>query len=54
MAVVITAVRLLGRQPERQWRWNPLRDNDDPDLGGADYPMVLVQIPMFNERDVIQ
>jgi beta-mannan synthase len=54
MAVVITAVRLLGRRPKQQWWWNRLRDNDDPELGGAAYPMVLVQIPMFNERDVIQ
>ena len=45
MAVVIVAMRLIGRRPERQWRWEPLRD-DDPELGSAAYPMVLVQIPM--------
>ncbi|KAM0924014.1 hypothetical protein ACQ4PT_005147 [Festuca glaucescens] len=52
MAVVITAVRLLGRRPERQWRWEPMREDDDPELGSAAYPMVLVQIPMYNEREV--
>ncbi|VAI78425.1 unnamed protein product [Triticum turgidum subsp. durum] len=51
MAVVIVAMRLIGRRPERQWRWEPLRD-DDPELGNAAYPMVLVQIPMYNEREV--
>jgi beta-mannan synthase len=54
MAVVITAVRLLGRRPERQWRWEPVRGDDDPEVGTAAYPMVLVQIPMYNEREVIE
>ncbi|CAM0909934.1 unnamed protein product [Alopecurus aequalis] len=54
MAVVIVAVRLLGRRPERQWRWEPLREDEDPELGNAAYPMVLVQIPMYNEREVYQ
>ncbi|KAM0867581.1 hypothetical protein ACQ4PT_041892 [Festuca glaucescens] len=54
MAVVITAVRLLGCRPERQWRWEPMREDDDPELGSAAYPMVLVQIPMYNEREVYQ
>uniref|UniRef100_A0ACD5UH20 Uncharacterized protein n=1 Tax=Avena sativa TaxID=4498 RepID=A0ACD5UH20_AVESA len=57
MAVVITAVRLLGRRPERQWRWEPVREDDaDPECGGSNsaYPMVLVQIPMYNEREVYQ
>jgi beta-mannan synthase len=52
MAVVITGVRLLGRRPERQWRWEPVRKDDDPEVGSAAYPMVLVQIPMYNEREV--
>lgn len=50
MAVVILAVRLLGRRPERRYRWEPMRD--DLELGNAAYPMVLVQIPMYNEREV--
>jgi beta-mannan synthase len=54
LSVVILVVRLLGRRPERRYRWEPMRDDDD-DLesgGGAAYPMVLVQIPMYNEREV--
>ena len=52
MAVVVLALRLLGRRPERQYRWEPMRDGDDPELGSAAYPMVLVQIPMYNEKEV--
>jgi beta-mannan synthase len=63
LAVVVLASRLLGRRPERRYRWEPIvRDDgggeDDGDLeaGGGDaaaaYPMVLVQIPMYNEREV--
>lgn len=54
MAVVVLALRLLGRRPERQYWWEPVRDGDDPEHGSAAYPMVLVQIPMYNEREVYQ
>lgn len=37
MAVVVLAVRLLGRRPERQYRWEPVGD-EDPELGSAAYP----------------
>jgi len=55
MAAAVLAARLLGRRPERQYRWEPLRDDDleaGGGGGGAAYPMVLVQIPMYNEREV--
>ena len=58
MAAAVLAMRLLGRRPERRYRCEPIRDRDgdDDDLeaggGGAAYPMVLVQIPMYNEREV--
>uniref|UniRef100_A0A1D1XQ60 glucomannan 4-beta-mannosyltransferase n=1 Tax=Anthurium amnicola TaxID=1678845 RepID=A0A1D1XQ60_9ARAE len=44
------SVKLLGRRPERRYKWEPLR----PDLeeGSLAYPMVLVQIPMYNEKEV--
>jgi beta-mannan synthase len=31
-----------------------VRGDDDPEVGTAAYPMVLVQIPMYNEREVIE
>ena len=56
MAVVLLVSRLplLGRR----YRWEPIVRDGDGDLeaggGGAAacYPMVLVQIPMYNEREV--
>nr|CAB3468475.1 unnamed protein product [Digitaria exilis] len=61
MAAVVLATRLLGhrRRPDRRYRWEPIGDGDD-DVeaggggGGEAYPMVLVQIPMYNEREVYQ
>ncbi|RRT36000.1 hypothetical protein B296_00033543 [Ensete ventricosum] len=50
MAAVIALVKLLGRRPEKRYKWEPIRD--DLELGSAAYPMVLVQIPMYNEKEV--
>lgn len=50
MAVVILLVKLFGRKPEKRYRWEPMKD--DVELGNSAYPMVLVQIPMYNEREV--
>lgn len=50
MAVVITLVKIFGRKPDKRYKWEPLKD--DLEHGNSAYPMVLVQIPMFNEREV--
>lgn len=50
MAVVITLVKLFGRKPDKRYKWEPLKD--DLELGNSAYPMVLVQIPMYNEKEV--
>lgn len=50
MAVVIVLVKLLGIKPHKRYKWEPLKD--DLELGNSVYPMVLVQIPMYNEREV--
>ncbi|XP_018678071.2 glucomannan 4-beta-mannosyltransferase 9 isoform X1 [Musa acuminata AAA Group] len=52
MAAVIALVKFLGRRPEKRYKWEPIRD--DLELGSAAYPMVLVQIPMYNEKEVYQ
>lgn len=55
------AVNLLRRTPQRRYSWEPMpsgtaRGDDEEaavgDGGGEAYPMVLVQIPMYNEREV--
>ncbi|KAI3447506.1 hypothetical protein Pfo_004171 [Paulownia fortunei] len=52
MAIVICLVKLFGRKPDRRYKWEPLKD--DLELGNSTYPMVLVQIPMYNEKEVYQ
>ncbi|KAJ0973464.1 hypothetical protein J5N97_021423 [Dioscorea zingiberensis] len=52
MAIVIILVKLLGKKPERRYKWEPIKD--DVELGNSVYPMVLVQIPMYNEKEVYQ
>ncbi|XP_042443576.1 glucomannan 4-beta-mannosyltransferase 1-like isoform X1 [Zingiber officinale] len=52
MAVVSLAVKVLRRWPESRYRWEPINAGADPESGNLDFPMVLVQIPMYNERKV--
>ncbi|KAF9680173.1 hypothetical protein SADUNF_Sadunf06G0093700 [Salix dunnii] len=52
MGVVIMLVKLFGRKPDRRYRWEAIKD--DVEVGNSTYPMVLVQIPMYNEREVYQ
>lgn len=50
MGIVIVLVTLFGKKPEKRYKWEPIRD--DIETGSSVYPMVLIQIPMFNEREV--
>ncbi|XP_048607740.1 glucomannan 4-beta-mannosyltransferase 9 isoform X2 [Brassica napus] len=52
MGIVISLVKLFGRKPEKRFKWEPMKD--DIEHGNSVYPMVLVQIPMYNEREVYQ
>ncbi|KAF5742571.1 Nucleotide-diphospho-sugar transferases superfamily protein [Tripterygium wilfordii] len=52
MGVVIVFVKLFGRKPEKKYKWETIKD--DVEFGNSAYPMVLVQIPMYNEREVYQ
>ncbi|XP_047169510.1 glucomannan 4-beta-mannosyltransferase 9-like [Vigna umbellata] len=52
MGLVICLVKLFGRRPEKRYKWEPLKE--DVELGNSIYPMVLVQVPMYNEREVYQ
>ncbi|KAH7553432.1 hypothetical protein JRO89_XS12G0011200 [Xanthoceras sorbifolium] len=52
MGIVIVLLKLFGRRPEKRYRWEPIKD--DVEFGNSAYPMVLVQIPMYNEREVYQ
>nr|CAD1826448.1 unnamed protein product [Ananas comosus var. bracteatus] len=50
MAAVSLAVKILRRRPEKRYRWEPIAGDEEE--GSLAYPMVLVQIPMFNEKKV--
>ncbi|KAK2981514.1 hypothetical protein RJ640_030976 [Escallonia rubra] len=52
MGSVFVLVKLFGRNPEKRYKWEPMKD--DVELGNSAYPMVLVQIPMYNEIEVYQ
>ena len=51
IGIVITLVKLFGRKPDKRYKWEAMKD--DVELGNSAYPMVLVQIPMYNEREVL-
>ncbi|CAH9109821.1 unnamed protein product, partial [Cuscuta epithymum] len=50
MGIVIILVKIFGKKPDKRYKWEPMRE--DLEIGNASFPMVLIQIPMFNEREV--
>ncbi|KAI3871510.1 hypothetical protein MKW98_011565 [Papaver atlanticum] len=59
MGIVISYITLFGRKPEVRYKFEPIitKDDADEELGDSSsnhYPMVLVQIPMYNEKEVYQ
>lgn len=51
MGIVIILVKLFWKKPDQRYNWEPIRE--DLEIGNAAFPVVLVQIPMFNEREVV-
>ncbi|XP_052184633.1 glucomannan 4-beta-mannosyltransferase 9-like isoform X2 [Diospyros lotus] len=52
MGIVIFLIKLLRRKPQKQYKWEAMKE--DLELGNSAFPMVLVQIPMYNEKEVYQ
>lgn len=50
MGVVIILVKLFWKKPDKRYNWEPIRE--DLEIGNSAFPLVLIQIPMFNEREV--
>ncbi|TQE13278.1 hypothetical protein C1H46_001085 [Malus baccata] len=50
MGVVIVLVKLFWKKPEERYKYEPIQD--DLEVGSSNFPVVLIQIPMFNEREV--
>ncbi|XP_018477816.2 probable glucomannan 4-beta-mannosyltransferase 15 isoform X2 [Raphanus sativus] len=52
MNLVILYVKLFDRKPEKVYKWEKMQE--DMELGHQNYPVVLIQIPMYNEREVFE
>ncbi|KAJ1696154.1 hypothetical protein LUZ63_004666 [Rhynchospora breviuscula] len=58
MGAISLAVKFLRRRPEKRYKWEPMpitiTISADLEQGSLPYPtpMVLVQIPMYNEKEV--
>ncbi|KAJ4761490.1 cellulose synthase like [Rhynchospora pubera] len=52
LGVVSWCARVSHRRPEKIYKCDPIAE--DKELGSLAYPMVLVQIPMYNEMEVYQ
>ena len=50
MGVVIILVKLFWKKPEKRYKFEPI--GEDLEIGNEAFPVVLVQIPMFNEKEV--
>lgn len=50
MGIVIILVKLFWKKPEKRYKFEPLQE--DIEMGSSNFPVVLIQIPMFNEREV--
>nr|AED99880.1 glycosyltransferase [Panax notoginseng] len=50
MGIVIILVKLFWKKPDKRYNWEPM--TDDLEMGNSNFPLVLIQIPMFNEREV--
>ncbi|CAA2966180.1 Hypothetical predicted protein [Olea europaea subsp. europaea] len=49
MLIVVLFVKLFMKKPENRYKWEPLQE--DVEIGDSAFPMVLVQIPMYNEKE---
>ncbi|XP_071705636.1 glucomannan 4-beta-mannosyltransferase 9-like [Rutidosis leptorrhynchoides] len=52
MAIVIVVIKLMRYKLEKRYKWEAIKE--DLELGNLAYPMVLIQIPMYNEKEVYQ
>ncbi|KAK2643536.1 hypothetical protein Ddye_025299 [Dipteronia dyeriana] len=50
MGIVIVLVKMFWKKPEKRYNWEAIQD--DVELGSSNFPFVLIQIPMFNEKEV--
>ncbi|KAJ4746003.1 cellulose synthase like [Rhynchospora pubera] len=51
VGAVSLIVQIFKIKPEKKYKWKPIKPDDG--MGSSVYPMVLVQIPMYNEKEVV-
>nr|GMD57271.1 glucomannan 4-beta-mannosyltransferase 9-like [Ipomoea batatas] len=54
LGVMVAYLKLFRRRPEKQYKWEAMKKDNDLEVGDSAYPMVLVQLPMCNEKKVYQ
>ncbi|XP_019181876.1 PREDICTED: glucomannan 4-beta-mannosyltransferase 9-like [Ipomoea nil] len=54
LGAVVAYLKLFRRRPEKRYKWEAMKKDNDLELGDSAYPMVLVQLPMCNEKKVYQ
>ncbi|KAL5580242.1 hypothetical protein UlMin_012684 [Ulmus minor] len=50
MGIVIILVKLFWKKPEKRYKYEQIQE--DVEMGSSNFPVVLIQIPMFNEKEV--
>ncbi|XP_072980281.1 probable glucomannan 4-beta-mannosyltransferase 11 [Typha angustifolia] len=50
VGMVALVVKIFSLKPEKRYKWEPIKL--DVEMGSSTHPMVLVQIPMYNEKEV--
>ncbi|PWA34325.1 hypothetical protein CTI12_AA620220 [Artemisia annua] len=52
MGLVTGYIKLFRKTTEKRYKFESFKD--DIELGSSAYPLVLVQVPMFNEKEVYE
>lgn len=50
MMFLAALAKLIKKKPAKRYKWEPVKD--DLESGSSDFPIVLVQIPIYNEIEV--
>lgn len=50
MMFLAALAKIIKKKPAKRYKWEPVKD--DLESGSSDFPMVLVQIPIYNEIEV--
>ncbi|KAL4337816.1 hypothetical protein AHAS_Ahas12G0148000 [Arachis hypogaea] len=49
VGIIIILVKLFWKKPKQRYKYESIQD--DLELGSSNFPVVFIQIPMFNEKE---